>query len=671
MWTMKKWTMKNHRLGVALISFSMALTPGQVPALGQDGMTDTWRLVQRAVEQGGLQGEFESVLEHMQGIESARSTVGNRLSRVLGGLAQPWTPPAMGSELKELLARPVAAGRGGRFEGLHSGLASWLDLKDYAGPGAKAQHPGLQELDALWQQIESPAQTGMALMGTLSDYMELSHTILEEALGGYEGDEVLVLFEGYLDFYEAWYQTHFPGAVASKEGTANINAYKALLRKPRGDRRLILGVAEGLMRLAEPAFQNSLPKRLAKLRGKGGNDILAQVGDAECNRVVLSGRKISTHSEPAALIIDLGGNDRYERAAVVDSPDMLASVVIDLGGDDHYGGEGPGPAFSAAGVALLVDKKGADKYVSGRLGQAASVLGFAALVDWEGDDEYVAEDYGQGHALCGVALLYDVDGDDTYTAWAFAQGGGIGYGLCALVDGAGDDRYLADLHWPDVYGNSGADVYHGASQGYSTGIRSDVAGGIGALIDVGKGKDRYQSGSFSQGGGYYFSFGLMYDGGGDDENFGSRYSQGFGVHQGIGVRWDAGGDDTYSCRSVAHTGMGWDEGVGYLIEDGGDDVYKTGDLSCGGAAQTAIAIHIDRGGSDTYQTGRQAQGGSGGFEYHDKPALGILIDLGGKPDSYSAAERADLSVRVVAGMELFLDLKAKDMRKALKSKLLR
>ena len=47
--------------------------------------------------------------------------------------------------------------------------------------------------------------------------------------------------------------------------------------------------------------------------------------------------------------------------------------------------------------------------------------------------------------------------------------------------------------------------------------------------------------SASRGGGYDFSFGLMYDGGGDDENHGYRYSQGFGVHQAVGVRWDAGG----------------------------------------------------------------------------------------------------------------------------------
>ncbi|MCA9003090.1 MAG: hypothetical protein KDB61_14290, partial [Planctomycetes bacterium] len=247
----------------------------------------------------------------------------------------------------------------------------------------------------------------------------------------------------------------------------------------------------------------------------------------------------------------------------------------------------------------------------------------------------------------------------------------IGNGLCALVDGGGDDTYLADLHWPDVYGDSGPDVYHGASQGYATGIRSNVAGGVAALIDLGNGKDRYQAGSFSQGGGYYFGFGLMYDGGGDDQAFGSRYAQGFGVHQAIGVKWDAGGNDLYQCRSVAHAGMAWDEGVGYLLDDGGDDVYSVGDLGCGGAAQTGIAVCIDGGGSDTYKTGKESQGGTGSSEYHDKPSIGVLIDLGGGTDTYSAEERGDNTVRAATGVEVFVDATEKTFAKLLASKFLR
>ena len=191
------------------------------------------------------------------------------------------------------------------------------------------------------------------------------------------------------------------------------------------------------------------------------------------------------------------------------------------------------------------------------------------------------------------------------------------------------------------------------------------------LLDLGQGDDRYQAGNFSQGGGYYFSFGLMFDGGGDDENHGSRYAQGFGVHQAVGVRWDAAGDDSYHCRSVAHAGMAWDEGVGFLLEDGGNDRYQVGDLGCGGAAQTGIAMCLDLEGQDFYQTGNASQGGTGSSDYHDKPSLGVLLDLGGDQDEYSQAPRDNGILHVVDGVGVFFDTRASDYPKALRAKELR
>ena len=637
---------------------------------------DFWRLVRSAVAKGGAEPEFDAVLAHMAGIVPGRVGVAHCLARVDLGLARPWTPPAMAEELRALLERPALKRRGARFEGLTKGVADWLDLADYEDPAATSAHAGLAELDGLWDEVADPERSGVPLLEALSAFMELAHVLLEEALAGLDETARSTLFEGHTGFCEAWYRGHFPDAGTTTAQDLELEAFKVLLVLPDDPRGLVLSVADGLLRLAEPEFVDGLRRRLGRVDEdvageEYGADVLAVVGDAPRNRVILTGRKGSSHANAAALVIDLGGDDRYERAAVVDSPDMLVSVAIDLGGDDVYTSERPGPAYALGGVALLVDRAGEDRYVSKRLGQAASALGFAALVDLAGDDEYTAEDYVQGHSVAGVALLYDMGGDDTYSAWAYAQGAGIAYGLSALIDGAGNDRYLADLHWPDTYGTSGPDVYHGASQGYCTGLRSDIGGGIAALLDLGDGADRYQAGSFSQGGGYYYSFGLMFDGGGDDENFGSRYAQGFGVHQGIGVRWDAAGDDTYTCRSVAHTGMSWDEGVGYLLEDGGDDIYRTGGLSCGGAAQTGVAVCIDMDGADTYATGGQSQGGTGGFEYHDKPALGVLLDLGGDKDERTMKDRSDATLRVSPGVEVFLDTKAKNFRSALRSKELR
>ena len=626
-----------------------------------------WALIERAVDEGGARAEFDAVLEHLRGVDARRGVDPNRLACVVRGLAEPWVVPALARELQEQLAAPAFVKRGPRFAGVCAQVAQWLDL----GPDfVDRESETLRELDATWAQLEDPGRVGLPLLESFSYYMELAQRALDESIAPLDARANGMLFSGFPAFLEGWYRNHFPQAKLTEQEAAGIEDFKSLLLAPRTDRALRLRVTAALLRLAEPDFLHSLPRRLAKVseevdRAQYGPDVLAVIGDEPFNRVILGGRGKARHATPAALIIDLAGKDHYLRAALVDSGEMLASVVLDLGGDDSYESSGAGPCYAVGGVALLVDLAGDDHYTSTRAGQAASALGSAILIDYEGDDLYEAQDYSQAHATCGLSLLYDMQGDDSYSAWAFAQGGGIGYGLCALIDAQGDDHYLADRHWPDVYGDSGADVYHGASQGYCTGIRSDVAGGIAALLDLGDGADRYQSGSFAQGGGYYFSFGLMYDGGGDDENFGSRYSQGFGVHQAIGVRWDAGGDDAYTCRSVAHTGMGWDEGVGYLLEDGGDDRYQTGALSCGGAAQTAIAILIDSGGKDSYQTGPQSQGGTGGFEYHDKPALGVLLDLGGSRDSYSLEGRADSALRVTPGVELFLDSQARSLERAL------
>ncbi len=632
-----------------------------------------WQVLEAAVTKQELGQEFEQVLEHMAGIPASRERVPHRLSRVNDGLIHPWLPPSQAADLKQRLAKPTSKQLGSPFQGVIPDAAQWLDLENYP---KQAVSKDMTRLTELWQVVRDPNTKGMDLLGALSEYLEEAHHLLNAAHGELSLAQRSLLWKDHHKFYDAWAEEHDPDTELDDEQAEALRAFKTLFAELKSDRARILAVSEGLLGLSSPIFMKSLTKRLGGLLQKGaaekhGADILAVAGETDSARVILSGTGQSKHDQAAALIIDLGGDDVYENAATADKQDHLVSIVIDLGGKDRYAAGHPGPVFAAGGVALLVDRNGDDTYEAQRLGQAASILGVAILLDLAGDDTYKAHDFAQGHSTCGVALLYDLAGNDTYSAHAFAQGGGIGNGLCALVDAAGDDQYVADEHWPDVYGNSGPDVYHGASQGYSTGIRSNVAGGIAALIDLGEGKDRYQAGSFSQGGGYYFAFGLMFDGGGNDQAFGSRYAQGFGVHQGIGVKWDAGGDDLYKCRSVAHAGMAWDEGVGYLLDDAGDDVYQVGDLGCGGAAQTGIAICIDSAGKDRYQTGKSSQGGTGASQYHDKPSIGVLIDLGGDKDEYTMEERANETLRATEGVQIFLDCSAKKMPKALLAKPLR
>ncbi|MEO2161309.1 MAG: hypothetical protein ABGY29_02170 [bacterium] len=649
---------------VALLVCTSARNP--LPAAAQEPLPDHWILIERLAELEGQSEPFQAVVDHMAGVVKARSGVPGRLTCVDRALTEPWSVPALARELRDTLSAVVEQ-KDGSFASTWVGIAAHLDQQ----PPAASEHPGLADLDGRWDALADPELSGLPLLEALSDFVGAANGLLAAGLSKLSPPERRLLFSGGADFREAWYQGHFPGVETSAENAERVADWVHLLADAPFDHALYRAVAERLARLGEQAFVTTLVKRLGdvkerpKLEGFSG-DLRAVVGAGPADRVVLGGKGKGKYGGPAALVIDLGGNDQYTRAAVVDGADALVSIVLDLAGNDTYEGA---CATATGGVALLFDAKGKDKYQGGRFTQAAATFGVALLVDRSGNDTYRMEDYGQGHALAGTALLYDLGGDDTYEAWAFAQGGGLAGGLSALVDADGDDSYLADLHWPDVYGNSGPNIYHGASQGYCTGIRSNggAAGGLAALLDLGDGEDRYQSGNFSQGGAYYFSFALMYDGGGDDENFGTRYSQGFGVHQAAAVRWDAGGDDTYTCRSVAHTGMAWDEGVGYLLEDGGDDVYDVGDLGNGGAAQTGVAILIDLDGKDSYKSGSAGQGGTGSSEYHNKPSIGVLIDLGGDKDQYSNSGRGDGERRVTEGVEIFLDSKAKSFEKALRS----
>jgi hypothetical protein len=634
-----------------------------------------WRLVERVFEERGLEEPAGVVLQHMSGVPTARATTKNKLARIELGLREPWRVPELASELAQALSEPVEGSSERALEELAAGASGWLELD----LEALRDDPGLGELEEQWELLASEELRGEELLEALSIFVSTAHVVLEESLAGMSAENREMLFREHPAFCESWYRSHMPDNRAEEQASEEQNElYERFKAGPlEGDGRdaaRACAVASVLLRLCRPEFLDGLPTRLKELSARVKSDgfegdVRAVVGEASCERVVLGGTRPTHYHAPAALVVDLGGNDDYARAAVVDSPEMLVSIVLDLKGDDEYASESPGPAYAVGGVSILLDRRGKDSYRSARLGQGAAALGFALLADLDGDDRYELHDYGQGHGMgAGVGLLVDREGDDVYEAWAYAQGASLAGAFAALVDADGDDRYTADGVWPDVYGNSGPDCYHGASQGYATGLRTRLAGGVAALVDLGEGEDRYQSGNFSQGGGYYFSFGLMLDGGGDDENFGSRYSQGFGVHQAIGVRWDRGGDDRYTCRSVAHAGMAWDEGVGYLLEDGGDDLYRVGGLALGGAAQTGVAVLLERGGKDDYGSGGQSQGGTGSSEYHDKPSIGVLIDLGGQKDAYSEPGRENGSLRADEGVAVFLDHAAKTVEQALEAR---
>jgi hypothetical protein len=116
------------------------------------------------------------------------------------------------------------------------------------------------------------------------------------------------------------------------------------------------------------------------------------------------------------------------------------ALLLDLGGDDRYGRMQP-PIFPDTECST-------DPSVRRMSTIGVGVEGVGMLVDAAGDDRYLGRSVtmGAGH-LGGVGLLEDRRGDDTYLAMRNAQGLGLLGGLGVLRDRRGDDTY--DFYMPD------------------------------------------------------------------------------------------------------------------------------------------------------------------------------------------------------------------------------
>ena len=411
------------------------------------------------------------------------------------------------------------------------------------------------------------------------------------------------------------------------------------------DRRMLTQALLELAPLAEPAYLDRLAADLGRAEAQGGTYMAGNnegthgpvllEETTDLGSIVVGGSGPNVYRGDYALIIDLGGNDRYLRHAGGATPERPVAVCLDLDGDDVYSATEPfaqGAAFLGAG--LLVDRRGNDRYTSDEpFVQGAALCGAAALVDFAGNDEYRGAGFCQGAAFMqGAAALLDGEGNDRYEAGVDAQGFAGPGTVAALVDGAGDDVYAALGAKRSGYGEPG--LFDGFAQGVGCGIRGRASGGIGALVDV-AGNDRYLAGNFAQGGGYYFGFGLLADlGQGDDEYEGTRYAQGFAAHSALGALWDDGGNDRYGGSIGAIAGAAWDLSVAAFLDEGGDDRYDgASNFSLGASAHNGLALFFDRGGRDRYRH-LPGPARSGPNDYHGGQSLSIFVDAGGAPNVY-------------------------------------
>ncbi len=354
------------------------------------------------------------------------------------------------------------------------------------------------------------------------------------------------------------------------------------------------------------------------------------------------------------IIIDLGGEDTYTGVVGANSsPEYPISVCLDFRGDDKYINKQVGIATQGAGIfgtGILLDLEGNDTYISENYSQGLGIFGIGLLLDIKGNDEYNMENSGQGCGYFGIGLNFDATGNDKFYFYGDGQGMGGVNGIGVLANYSGNDEYIAE---PDSKVFNRGDYHSGKSinlnnaQGAGYGRRGDGsdghnwAGGIGAIIDI-KGDDRYISGNFSLGIGYWFGLGIVYDNEGNDYYKSNYFTHASAAHFAMGVLIDEKGNDKHIVEQGAGISFGWDWTNTLLIDKQGDDLYQAKTISIANAALRSNSLLFDLEGNDTYKFGNEdnsmgTASHTGSFEspslvstyFYEGTQVAILTDVSG------------------------------------------
>lgn len=331
----------------------------------------------------------------------------------------------------------------------------------------------------------------------------------------------------------------------------------------------------------------------------------------------------------AIAIIDPAGNDTY----TFESNNQEIFFLFDASGNDYYRSESS--LFSANfGFSFAYDMAGDDVYIAKDEAFSAK-LGFQEFIDFAGNDYYSTEMFSLGASLFGSSLMIDKAGNDTYITGEYGQGFASCWGISLLLDEAGSDTYICgtlEFHAPLVPND-----YRSMGQGMGFGIRPDLGGGVGVLIDR-EGNDRYIGGVYAQGVGYWYGLGILIDNAGNDFYSAVYYPQGSGIHLAGGLLYDQQGEDSYYSKHGPGQGAGHDFGVGIFIDGAGNDHYSI-EGGNGLGLTNSVGIFIDKAGDDRYENGVNSNYGFGKTA-RSSGSIGLFLDGGGK-DYYPHATMQD------------------------------
>ncbi|MCK4341316.1 MAG: hypothetical protein KAY37_06285 [Phycisphaerae bacterium] len=364
----------------------------------------------------------------------------------------------------------------------------------------------------------------------------------------------------------------------------------------------------------------------------------------------------------ALLIVDLGGDDRYQGGVAASTAERPIGLLLDLRGDDRYTSVQPAQGAGLCGVGVLIDAAGDDRYKARHYAQGVGQFGLGLCADLAGDDTYFNKYSGQGCGYFGIGLLFDVSGQDQYVLYADGQGFGGNGGVGVLADRSGADCYTAirehSVTGRPSYHSRDLDVGVSNCQGCGMGRRGDGAdghswaGGLGALLD-GEGDDYYTAGNWSMGTGYWFGIGVLHDRGGNDEYHGVVYSQGTGAHFCIGVMVDEAGDDKHLAEENSNSSLAWahDFTIGILLDVSGDDLYSVDTSGLAYSINRSIALLIDTSGNDVYKTD---------LEQRKEKEQGLLPGTAINKENFRARGGVSTYFADTASLALFLDVGGSD-----------
>ena len=242
------------------------------------------------------------------------------------------------------------------------------------------------------------------------------------------------------------------------------------------------------------------------------------------------------------------------------------------------------------------------------------------------------------------ALLFDFGGNDTYFGPVGANAS-LAQAASLVIDFGGADTYgyapVPDPLDEGLLPSDGAGRSPAAALGNGPVSLSNVARqgagrfGVGAVVDLGPGRDRYTSLRFSQGFGL-IGVGLLLDAEGDAELALEAAGQGAGLG-GLGVLivGDAGADMHAHHAAMGYGGPG---GVGIVVGGVGNDTYTLEPSADAGAlyfdnatrGSEPLSAGLGAGVGVLDADGRQALAGGG---------LGVVVERGGN-ERYEAATLA-------------------------------